>query len=91
MGEEGGLDRNRGRSDSERRRGAGNIDRRGGQMMQDLTDLAAVSIVSELQRGCRLFEDWYGQAPGEGQIVVVPTKQDGLKQNGEKAEPRGQA
>ena len=65
VGEEGGLDRNRGRSDSERRRGAGNIDRRGGQVMQDLADLAAVCVVSGLRRTSVVFENRRRQMSGE--------------------------
>ena len=91
MGEEGGLDRDRGGSDRGRWRGADNVNRRRCQVMQDLADLAAVFVVSELRRGGRAFENWYRETPREGQIVVMPSKQDGLEQKSEQAQLGRQA
>ena len=87
MGEKDRLDRRRDGSDRERRWSVGNVNRCRSQVMQNLADLATVFVVGELRCGGRVFEDRRWKTPGEGQIVVVPTKQDGLEQNGEEAEP----
>jgi hypothetical protein len=64
----------------------GNIDRSCRQVMQDLADLAAVCVVSELRYTSVVFENRRRQVSGERQIVVVPTKEDGLEQNSEQAQ-----
>jgi hypothetical protein len=71
--------------DRERRRRAGNIDRRRRQVMQDLADLAAVFMDVQLRGGGGVFDDRRGKLPGEPQIVMVPTKEEGLEQDGKKA------
>jgi len=65
------------------------IDRRRGQMVQDLANLAAVFVVRDLRRCRRVLDDRHRQPARKRQVMVMPGEQDGLEQDREEAKPRG--
>src|ERR1700722_14833327 len=64
-GDSSGLARDRNTRDRKRRRRGCDIDRRRGQMMQDLADLAAVFVVRSLRRPGRGFDNRDPQGGGK--------------------------
>ena len=78
-----------GRGDRQGRWACGEVGRRGGQMVQHLTDLAAIFVVDRQWRRVWVAGGRSGLLPGEDEIVVVPAEEDRLEQHREEAEPRG--
>ena len=76
--------------DRERRRRGDEIDRRRGQVMQDLANLAAVLVVGDLQRRGRIFEDRRRKATGKIQLMMVQQpNRTAWEQHRKEAEPCG--
>ena len=65
------------------------FDRRRGQMMQGLADLAAVFVVGDLRRGRMVLDNRHREPARERQVMVMPAEQDRLEQHREEAEPCG--
>lgn len=87
-GDDGGFALDRVRRSCRRRCNGGEVNRRRGQLMQNLADLAAIFVVERLRRRSRVLDDRRAEMPGEDRVVVVPAEQDRLKQHRKQAEPR---